>query len=351
MNPDELNQNQPQQPPNQPNQPQPNQQPVTPQEPEPPQPEIPQPEQSQPETSPIPPTPETPQSEVNQAGQMQGQVASPAVDPMQNQQQYYQQPQAQMYGQGAFSVGGYIDQVKAFFSRPKELIDSLSQNMTKSLIFVGINLGVFSLTTIIIGILGVLKANGSARKIAEKYNTDPTLIEMNGEFWGEIFKTISLSAVYVIGFLFLLAGVVYVLSMVGQKQADFNKSFGLTSILSLNYLAASVTMVLGLLSLYITDISEFISLLTISIGAIAFVYTTVLLIQGIVDNIGLSYFVTVTVFVVTVVLGTFIMGKMIKGFGRYFSVSFGSFGNNTGLLVSELSKSLNDLDDIFDFDF
>ncbi len=329
--------------------------PEIPQEPQvPPTPEAPQPSMSQSEVPPM--------SQASQSEPVQSQVPSMPEQPQQNimadqnqqqyyQQQYYQQPQQQMYGQESFSVGGYIDQVKAFFSRPKDLIDALSQNMTKALIFVGINLGIFSLTTIVIGILGVLKANSSAKKFAEEYDSDPTLIEMNGEFWGEVFKNISLSAVYAIGFLFLLAGVVYVLSMIGQKQADFNKSFGLTSILSLNYLAASATMILGLLSLYITDISEFVSLLNTSVGAIAFIYTSVLLIQGIVDNIGLSYFVTVTVFVVTVVLGTFIMGKMIKGFSTYFNVSFGSFGNNTGILVSELSNSLKDLDDIFDYDF
>jgi len=249
----------------------------------------------------------------------------------------------------------------SLLSSPQQLINGLSQNITKAFIFIGISLGIWGGTSLITSVLRVFKMNSSSQKaaeeFAEKYGTDMdsvTKIELDGKFWGEQFKSIALTALYAVGFILLIAGVVYVLSLIGKKVADFNKSFGLTSVLAINFVAQAAVSVISLVSLYFTDAADFIGLITTSIIGIAFIYSSVLLIQGLVDGVGLSYFIVICSYVITVVFGMFILGKMIKDYGVYFNVDFGGFGSSQTALLRTVDDSLSDalkyLDDL-DFDY
>jgi hypothetical protein len=322
----------------------------------PPMPEAPQP------AAPAPEVPVAPEPSAPVAPEPVSQPQAPAQDYVQPAaQQYYAAPQPAYGSDTGDSFNGYFDGLMSLLSTPQRLINGLSQNITKAFIFIGISLGIWGGTSLVTSVLRVFKMNSSAQKTAEefadKYGTEMdsvVKIELDGKFWGEQFKAISLTALYAVGFILLIAGVVYILSLIGKKTADFNKSFGLTSVLSINFVAQAAVSVISLVSLYWTDASDFIGLITTSIIGIAFIYSSVLLIQGLVDGVGLSYFVVICSYVVSVVFGMFVLGKMIKDYGVYFNVDFGGFGSGQTQLLRTLDSSLSEaieyLDDL-DFDY
>ncbi|NTU69332.1 hypothetical protein HGB13_00675 [bacterium] len=328
--------------------------PVQPEMPAAPTPEAPAPEAPAPEpVQPPAPAPEVPVAPVQPV------APAPVQDYAQpTQQQYYGAPQAQMYGSDSGdSFNGYFDGLKSLISTPQRLINGLSQDITKAFIFIGISLGLWAGTNLITEILRTLKMNGSAQKAAEEYadkwGTElemVTKVEINGDWFGNWFKHIGLTSLYAVGFICLIAGVVYVLSLIAKKNSDFIKSFGLTSVLSINFVSAALVSVVALISLYLTDMADFVGLITASISGIAFIYSSVLLIKGVVENVDLSYFVVVCAYVISVVFGLFILGKMIKDYELYFSVDFGRFGSTQSALLETLDRSLADTIENFDID-
>lgn len=314
--------------------------PESPQVPEAPQQETPQPPQApQPETSQPVQSPGTPQQD-QKTDQMSPQ--QPQMQEQQSYQQNFQTSDQQYSSDSSDGYSGYVDGLMSALKAPQRLINGLSESIVKALIFIAVNVAVYWGINFVYIFAWIMKYNADVKDNDYKF-------KFTGEFWGLIFKQVGLTTLYSVGFLFLVAAVILVISMMMKRQGDFSKAFGLVSVFSLNFIAGAVATVFAFLPLFIDDLYKLVTLVNATIVSIVFVYTLVLVIQAIVKNIGLSYIVAVASIVATMLFGIFILSEMIDDFKGYFNVDFGYYtvGSDSLLEIADFGLK-NSIDNVFD---
>lgn len=277
------------------------------------------------------------------------------VAPPPQPQQYVQQPQpVQMqqqpvYNQAAPSgnyVGGYFNTLKTLFTNPKSFFDNPPTTFLQSIIFPAINLVIMLLVLLVTTIISTLTT----------YNTEGTspFDKLNGDFWGQLFKSVGLSALYVVLFLAVIAGIIYVFALIAKKSANYKDILSMSSIFSLNFLAVSVTAIIGLAFSWVdnADFSSVIGMISGLIASLVFVYATVMIIQGISSVTEFNLFKSTAIFVVSSLLVVFIAGKIVTDLPKDgdLGLSFGNYSNSvtkTNEIVNSLKALQNTLNSLY----
>jgi len=263
-----------------------------------------------------------------------------------------QAPQPNVYNNNQYSndnfILAYFKTLKTLFVDPKSYFDNPPINLVKSLIFPAISLAIMALMVIITSVIKVLTAPTIKTTLFGISTT--TGPKLSGEFFGELFKNLGLSALYVVIFLAAISGIIMVVALISKKTVAFKDIFSMSSIFSLNFLAVSVSLVFSLIAGWVNniDFSSIIYLLSNIVVSLVFVYACILIIQGINQVSGFNIFKSTAIYVVSIILMAFIFGKVIKTFPNDFSISFGSYSNsalNSGSyssFTSSLEKAIED---------
>lgn len=236
---------------------------------------------------------------------------------------------------------GYVGTLKALMTNPKEYLGS-SQTLVQSIIFSAVNLVVMIVVTMLTTVIAVLTMH--------TYNGDTTspFSRLTGDFWGQIFKSAGLSSLYAALFLFAVAGIVLVVSLIKKRQPSFNDTMSISSIFSLNFLAVALASIVGLLAVWInnTDFSSIILLISSMITGLVFIYSMILIVQGVSDISGLSLITSVALVVVSTALLIFVGGKIVKGLTSDINVSFGGYNNSVSSAVNIMTALRNSFDSL-----
>lgn len=264
----------------------------------------------------------------------QVQITQPTTAmPQQSPAQPAQSPQVNMPMPEQPSIAanklGYIEQLKAILINPKSYLDNTADNLKKSIVFIAINLGIMSVVTFITSIIGALKSDF-----------------FSGDFLWSLVKNIGFGAFYALSFLFAIAGIVMVISLVAKKDAKFSSVFSVMSVFSLNFITTAINSVISLVLSWInsSDFSNIVFVLVNIIVSIIFVYTCSLIIHGIASMAKFSLLKSTIVYVASTVVLMFVFVKIIDGFPLFFNVSFGQYGGFSGSGGS-LSSALDLLKD------
>ena len=270
-------------------------------------------------------------------------VIAPVLAPQQVAQAVVSQPQPLYNNQSSENfVGGYLNTLKILFTNPKSYFDNAPSNFIKSVMFPAINLAIMAVVLIITSLVTALRASSI---MASSFGGATNV--MNGEFFGTLFKNLGFSALYVVIFMFAIAGIIMIFALISKKDVNFGSIFSMSSIFSLNFLAVSVASIVGLLSVFIVnaDFSSVIGLINNLIVSLVFVYAGALIIQGITTVTGFNLFKSTIIYVASAILMIFILGKIITTFGNDFSLSFGSYSNsalNTNSTASVVENSIKE---------
>jgi len=181
---------------------------------------------------------------------------------------------------------------------------------------------------------------------------------MNGDFWGNIFKSAGLSGLYAIIFLAAMAGIIMIFALIAKKDVVFKDILSMSSIFSLNFLAIAVVAILGLLNVWVdnTDFNGIVNMITNLVTSLVFIYAVVLMIQGITTVTGFNIFKSTAIFVASAIILLFVCGKMITTFAADFRISFGGYNNSlnssaSSATVNSLLKKTEDLMKQYNFSY
>ncbi|MEI6266539.1 MAG: YIP1 family protein [bacterium] len=223
------------------------------------------------------------------------------------------------------SVSGYLGSLKKLFTNPTEFIKELSAKIDNTIIFVLINVAFMVLAYFITSIIGSLSAE----------------IDITGQLFWEIIKVQFFTVISGIGFLAIVALIAFLSGKISQKQATFADNLAVSSVFSLNFLAIGVSSFFGLFYIWFPSIAQFVLLLQTVIPSLALVYSTVILIQALVELYQYSYLRAVLIYVTSSIVILFIVGQLFTSFDLYFNVDFGSVGG--GISGISLVSMMNNL--------
>lgn len=277
-----------------------------------------------------------PQPQIQQQQQPQPVPVSEPVQAQYNQPAYVQP--------ASYNSGGYFNTLKTLFTNPKAYFDNPPANILQSIIFPAINLGFMMLVLFMTTLISVLTINNEE-------GSSP-FDKLTGEFWGQLFKSIGLSSLYIALFLAIIAGIIYVFALVAKRSAEYKDILSMNSIFSLNFLAVAVSAIVKLAFSWV-DSADFSSVITMICGlltSLVFVYAAVLIIQGISEVTQFNFFKSTAIFVVSSVLIVFIAGKIVTDIPANgdFGLSFGGYSNSVSK-TSDVLDSLKTLRDLLNY--
>lgn len=248
-------------------------------------------------------------------------VAPPVVQPQ-------TQPVVAVASQGPGFFMQYFTKVKSIFMNPKSVQDAAPSSIKDSLIFTAMNLGVMSVVMLITSM------------ITYAVSSSP---DFSGEYFGELFKGIFLSILFACIFLSAITGIIYIITLIAKKVTKFSDLFSVISLFSLNFLAVATAAIIGVLLVWLTDVEvlSFVAMLKSLVTSLVFVYTMILIINGIVKTTNFNLFISCLIYVIPSIIFVFIMGKIISTFPIYFSLSFGNYGGVSDSVSSALNALKN----------
>lgn len=234
-------------------------------------------------------------------------------------------------------VSGYIKILKTLFSNPKSYFDSPPTNFVKAIIFPGINLGILAVATLVSSLIiaitsGLFKESSAI-----------------GEYFGGLVKNIGLVSLYASLFIFAIAGIIMIFALVSKKDIKFSSVLSMSSIFSLNFLALSASLIIGLISTWVSttswlsnqDLLNIINLISNIIVSLTFVYAGALIAQGISTVTDFNLFKSTVIYVISALLMIFILGKMMTTFSVYFDINFGGYSNGSSSLTQYVSPVMS----------
>ena len=221
------------------------------------------------------------------------------------------------------SVSGYLGSLKKLFTNPTEFIKELSAKIDNTIIFVLINVAIMFVIQFLTSIIGSVSGK----------------VDITGKYLWQIVSAQLYTALSAIIFVGIVALIVFVAGKISQKRSSFADSLAVSSVFSLNFLAISVTAVLGLFTIWIPSIAQFVILLTTITTGLAMVYSTVILIQALVQLYQYSYLRAVLIYVTSSIVLTFLVSQLFTTFSLYFSVNFGSVSG--GVSAASIASMMN----------
>ena len=242
------------------------------------------------------------------------------------------------------AASGYFGTLKSLFTNPTAFFDSPPASWLQALLFPVINLAIMLLVQFFVVLLSVLTMPRPEGSKGSNFDT------LTGDFWGQLFKGLGLSALYAVIFIAAIAGIIYIFTLIARKDTSYRDILSMGSIFSLNFLAVAVTSLIGLLNVWITS-ADFVSIvnqITGLVTSLVFVYATVLIIQGIASVTSFNMIKSTAIFVVSMALIVFITGKIVQDLPKNgdFSIDFGGYSNSiskTTQIVNSLKSSLDSL--------
>lgn len=234
----------------------------------------------------------------------------------------------------------YLSELKLLLTNPKSFNSKSNTSLLKAVIFPLINIAIMAIVAFFVTIISVL-TNGSKAKISDK---------LGDGFILELIKSIGLNSLYAAILLALIASIVMIFVLITKKNNQFKDIVTSVSVFSLNFLAVALTSTVGLLTVWVSnsDFSSFVNLLNNIIMSSIFTYTGVIIVIDIIKLTSLSLLKSTLIYVGSIILIVFMLGKMFDASTDYLNVSFGGYSNNS---VSQSSGIINSLNDIFNESF